>query len=96
MFIARISKGRTVKEFILGVLFVPSLITFFWITAFGSTSIQQALSGDPTILNAVEDNVATALFVFLENYPFAVILNVIGVVLIAGFLSLPQIQDLWW
>jgi choline/glycine/proline betaine transport protein len=85
MFIARISKGRTIKEFILGVLFVPSLITFFWITAFGSTSIQQALSGDPTILNAVEDNVATALFVFLENYPFAVILNVIGVILIAGF-----------
>lgn len=85
MFIARISKGRTIKEFILGVLIVPSLITFFWITAFGSTSIQQALTGDLAVLNAVEDNVATALFVFLEDYPFAVVLNVIGVILIAGF-----------
>jgi choline/glycine/proline betaine transport protein len=85
MFIARISKGRSIKEFILGVLIVPSLITFFWITAFGSTSIQQALVGDLTVLDAVEDNVATALFVFLEDYPFAVALNVIGVVLIAGF-----------
>ncbi len=85
MFIARISKGRTIKEFILGVLIVPSLITFFWITAFGSTSIQQALVGDLSVLNAVEDNVATALFVFFEDYPFAVVLNVIGVILIAGF-----------
>ena len=85
MFIARISKGRSIKEFILGVLIVPSLITFFWITAFGSTSIQQALVGDMSVLNAVDDNVATALFVFLEDYPFAVVLNVIGVVLIAGF-----------
>ena len=85
MFIARISKGRSIKEFILGVLFVPSLITFFWITAFGSTSIHQALWGDNTILNAVDENVATALFVFLEDYPFAIVLNIIGVILIAGF-----------
>ena len=85
MFIARISKGRSIKEFILGVLIVPSLITFFWITAFGSTSIQQALVGDDAVLNAVDENVATALFVFLEDYPFAVALNVIGVILIAGF-----------
>lgn len=85
MFIARISKGRTIREFVLGVLIVPSLITFFWISAFGSTSIQEALMGDQTIINAVDENVATALFVFLENYPFAVVLNIIGVVLIAGF-----------
>lgn len=85
MFIARISKGRTIREFILGVLLVPSLITFFWISAFGSTSIFQALGGDQNIVQAVEENVATALFVFLEDYPFAVILNVIGVILIAGF-----------
>jgi choline/glycine/proline betaine transport protein len=85
MFIARISKGRSIREFILGVLIVPSIITFFWISAFGSTSIQQALLGDDTIINAVDENVATALFVFLEDFPFAVVLNIIGVVLIAGF-----------
>ncbi|MDT0678085.1 BCCT family transporter [Autumnicola musiva] len=85
MFIARISKGRTIREFILGVLLVPSLITFFWISAFGSSSIQQALLGDENIVNAVNDNVATALFVFMEDFPFSVALNVIGVILIAGF-----------
>ncbi|MDT0687239.1 BCCT family transporter [Autumnicola psychrophila] len=85
MFIARISKGRSIREFILGVLIVPSLITFFWITAFGSTSIQQALLGNDTIVNAVNDNVATALFVFLEDFPFSGVLNIIAVILIAGF-----------
>lgn len=85
MFIARISKGRTVREFILGVLIVPSLVTFFWISAFGSTAIHQAILGDDTIVNAVNDNVATALFVFMEDYPFAFILNIIAVILIAGF-----------
>ncbi|SDL35521.1 choline/glycine/proline betaine transport protein [Salinimicrobium catena] len=85
MFIARISKGRSIREFILGVLIVPSVITFFWISAFGSTSIQQSLMGDETIINAVDENVATALFVFLEDFPFSVVLNIIGVVLIAGF-----------
>ncbi len=85
MFIARISKGRTVREFILGVLLVPSIVTFFWISAFGSTAIHEALLGDDTIINAVNDNVATALFVFLEDYPFAFILNIIAIILIAGF-----------
>ncbi|NNG11544.1 MAG: BCCT family transporter [Arenibacter sp.] len=85
MFIARISKGRTVREFILGVLIVPSIVTFFWISAFGSTAVHQALLGDDTIVNAVNDNVATALFVFLEDYPFAFVLNVIAIILIAGF-----------
>lgn len=85
MFIARISKGRTIKEFILGVLIVPTLVTFFWMSAFGSTSIQQALVGNDTIVNAVDTNIATALFVFLENYPFATVLNIVGIILIAGF-----------
>jgi len=85
MFIARISKGRTVKEFILGVLLVPSLVTFFWISAFGSSSLHMALLGDDTIINAVNDNVATALFVFIEDYPFSFVLNIVAIVLIAGF-----------
>ncbi|TYB71828.1 BCCT family transporter [Bizionia gelidisalsuginis] len=85
MFIARISKGRTVREFILGVLIVPSIVTFFWISAFGSTAIHQALLGNDTIVNAVNENVATALFVFMEDYPFAFILNIIAIILIAGF-----------
>lgn len=85
MFIARISKGRTVREFILGVLIAPSIVTFFWISTFGSTAIHEALLGNETIVEAVNNNIATALFVFLEDYPFAFILNIIAIILISGF-----------
>ncbi|MDT7827529.1 BCCT family transporter [Pricia sp. S334] len=84
MFIARISKGRTVREFILGVLLVPSLVTFFWMSAFGSVSIQQAMAGSG-IVEAVNSDVSTALFVFFEDYPLAAAINIVAVVLIAGF-----------
>ncbi|QTY25840.1 BCCT family transporter [Flavobacterium sp. CS20] len=85
MFIARVSKGRTIKEFVLGVLIVPTLVTFFWITAFGSSALHDVLGGETAIVNAVGEDVATALFVFLENFPFSSILSVIGIVLIIGF-----------
>ena len=85
MFIARISKGRTIREFILGVLLVPSLVTFFWMSTFGSVAIQQALGGDSSIVAAVQNDVATALFVFFEDYPLSMIINIVAVILIAGF-----------
>ncbi len=85
MFIARISKGRTIREFILGVLLVPSLVTFFWMSSFGSVAIEQALGGDGTIVTAVKDDIATALFVFFEDYPLSMVINVVAVILIAGF-----------
>lgn len=85
MFIARVSKGRTIKEFVLGVLIVPTLITFFWISAFGGTSLHEILGGNPTIADGVNKNVATALFVFLEDFPFSTALNIIAIVLIISF-----------
>lgn len=84
-FIARVSKGRTVKEFILGVLVVPSLLTFFWITAFGTSALDMILNGNETIATAVDNDVATALFIFFEDFPFTIALNVIGIILIIGF-----------
>jgi choline/glycine/proline betaine transport protein len=56
--------------------------------------VHQVLLGDDTIANAVNDNVATALFVFLEDYPFAFILNIIAIILIAGFVTSSD-SDLW-
>lgn len=85
MFIARISKGRTVREFILGVLLVPSVVTFFWMSTFGSSAIHQVMTGDANLITAVNDDVARALFVFFEDYPLSAIINVVAVVLIAGF-----------
>nr|MBI1229518.1 BCCT family transporter [Cytophagales bacterium] len=85
IFIARVSKGRTIREFVLGVLIAPTLLSFLWMTAFGSTALHETLAGDPTIADAVASDVSTALFVFFEQLPFSTILSVIGVLLIAGF-----------
>lgn len=85
MFIARISKGRTVKEFVLGVLIVPSIITFLWMSAFGGSAISLEMSGIGNIGDAVNDNVATALFVFLEQFPLEMVTSLIAIVLILSF-----------
>ncbi len=85
MFIARVSKGRTIREFVLGVLIVPSLLTFLWITAFGSTAIHEILSGDQAIANAVSQDISTALFVFFEQFPLSMVLSVVGIIMIIGF-----------
>ncbi|SHE76165.1 choline/glycine/proline betaine transport protein [Psychroflexus salarius] len=85
MFIARVSKGRTIKEFVLGVLIVPTLLTFFWMTAFGSTALEEVIGGNSILVQAVGDDIATALFVFFESFPFSSVLSIVGVVLIIGF-----------
>jgi choline/glycine/proline betaine transport protein len=84
-FIARISKGRTLKEFILGVLIVPTLITFFWVTAFGSSALDMVMNGNDAVAVAVDNDVATALFVFFEDFPFTMGLNIVAIILIMGF-----------
>lgn len=85
MFIARISKGRTIKEFVLGVLIVPSIVTFLWMSAFGGTAINLEMNGIGNIAEAVNENVATALFVFLEQFPLELITSVIAIILILSF-----------
>lgn len=86
MFIARVSKGRTIREFIVGVLFIPSGFTFLWMTVFGNTAIHH-IAGNKThqLAMAVSDNVSTALFVFLEAFPATSILSFIAVILVAIF-----------
>ena len=66
MFIARISRGRTVREFMLGVILVPCLVSFLWLTLFGGTALHMELYGDGGIVTAVNDNLTTALYVTLE------------------------------
>ena len=85
VFIARVSKGRTIKEFILGVLIAPSLLSFLWMTAFGSTALRETLAGNTTIADAVAADISTALFIFFEQLPFSTVLSVIGIILVAGF-----------
>jgi choline/glycine/proline betaine transport protein len=85
MFIARISKGRTVREFILGVLLVPSLLSFFWMSVFGGTAIYLQTNGIGDIASAVSTEVSTALFAMLEYLPWTQLLSVVGIILVTVF-----------
>lgn len=67
MFIARISRGRSFREFVAGVLLVPTGITIIWIGLFGGTALYQELFGQGGVIAAVDENVSTALFVMING-----------------------------
>jgi len=85
MFIARISRGRTVKEFILGVLIVPTIVTFFWMSSFGGTAIFLETTGIAEIAAAVEADQTTSLFVLLEQFPLSMITSFLAIILVLSF-----------
>ncbi|MET0064933.1 MAG: BCCT family transporter [Candidatus Thiodiazotropha sp.] len=85
MFIARISKGRTVKEFILGVILIPTLLSFVWMSVFGGSALFLQSHGMADIVSAVKDDVATAMFVMLNNFPLGELLSLVAVVLVVVF-----------
>lgn len=86
MFIARVSKGRTIREFIVGVLFVPAGFTFLWMTIFGNTAIHEiATNPASNLAGAVSSNVPVALFVFFEQFAIAPLLSTIAICLITTF-----------
>ena len=86
MFIARISRGRTIREFILGVLFIPAGFTFLWLSIFGNSALfieLDELGGE--ITSAVLSDMPTALYVFLERLPFAPVICLLATLLIVTF-----------
>ncbi len=85
MFIARISKGRTVREFILGVMVFPTLLSFLWMSAFGGSALWLQITGGADIASAVRQDVATALFVMLERFPLSRLTSFVGIVLVTVF-----------
>jgi choline/glycine/proline betaine transport protein len=86
MFIARISRGRTIREFVLSVLFVPTGFTFLWMTVFGNTAINMQLSGLTTgVSEAVASSVPLALFAFLEQFPAASFTSALATLLVVTF-----------
>jgi len=78
MFIARISRGRTIKEFVLGVLLAPTLLATFWISIFGNTAIFIELFGGGGVVEAVNKDITTALFTTMELMNLGTVLTVIG------------------
>ncbi len=85
MFIARISKGRTVKEFVLGVLIVPTILTFLWMSGFGGSALYLETGGIAEIAAAVEADQTTSLFVLLDQFPMAIITSFLAIVLVLSF-----------
>lgn len=85
MFIARISRGRTIREFVGGVLLVPVLFTFLWMTVFGNTAIDLDMTGAAPIAQTVANNLPVALFETLAALPFATITSLIATLLVITF-----------
>jgi glycine betaine transporter len=85
-FSARISKGRTIKEFIIGVLFIPTLGTFVWFSAFGGSALHLIHNlGNNALSEAVAADYTTALFAFFEYFPLGSLLSVLAVILVVTF-----------
>lgn len=84
IFIARISKGRTLRQLLLGVLVLPSLGTFFWFSVFGTSSFDIIDSWGS--YSGEFGNVFSSIFVFFENYPMASLLNFTTLFLLISFL----------
>lgn len=87
-FVARVSKGRTIREYVLGVLIVPPLLACAFIGVFGGAALHMELfSGSAgTLSSAVESNITSALFTFFDLMPFSNVLSVLAMGLIFVFL----------
>lgn len=85
LFIARISKGRTIREYILAVLLVPSVFIFLWMTVFGSGAIYIDRNVASGALSAIASNTDVLLFSFFEQFQLATPLCVLALMMIAVF-----------
>jgi glycine betaine transporter len=84
-FIARISRGRTIREFVGGVLLVPSVLCALWFATFGGAALFTDLFRDGQIAAAVKSDVTVALFVALEQFPWGGFLGLLAALLIVSF-----------
>ena len=89
VFVARISRGRTIREFTLGVLLIPVAILFLWFTAFGGSAVHMELMAaanpdivSPGLVEAVRADTGSAIFKLMENYPLTSAMNLLIVVMI--------------
>ena len=86
LFIAKISRGRTIREFVFGVMLVPTFFTFFWFAVFGDTALHMIMyEGYTSLITDVQNNQAIALFKLLENLPFTEFVSSLTVLLIITF-----------
>lgn len=85
-FIARVSRGRTIREFVIGVLLVPTIFGALWFTVFGGTAMYYDLQGTTNIAGQISQfGEEVALFSLLENFPLGTVLSLVSILLIAIF-----------
>lgn len=84
-FIARISRGRTIRQFIFGVLVIPTLFSCIWFSAFGGTALHMELFEGISISAAVAENSTTAIFAMLSNLPLSTFLSLISMLIVLIF-----------
>ncbi len=86
MFIARISRGRTIREFIFGVLIGPTVFTFFWMSVYGNSALREVLAdASAPLLDIAQNDPPLALFAFLDTLPFSAITSILAIVLVTTF-----------
>lgn len=85
-FVARISKGRTIKEFMIGAVFIPVLSAFAWFAVMGGSAIHLIQNlGQTALADAVKTDVTSALFKFLDYFPASTFISVLAIVLVLIF-----------
>ena len=86
LFIAKISRGRTIREFVVGVMLVPSLFTFLWFSIFGDTALNLIMNeGVTTLIADVQNDHAVALFKLFDQLPWSFFISLVTVFLIITF-----------
>ena len=85
LFIARISYGRSIREFLIGVVLIPSAIVFLWMGVFGNAALYQEFLDPNSLSTAINNDIAVSLFIFLEQYPFSQLLMGMAIVIILTF-----------
>ncbi|MED4203889.1 BCCT family transporter [Neobacillus mesonae] len=85
-FVARISKGRTIKEFMFGAVFIPVLGSFFWFSVMGGSALHLIQNmGKQALATAVSTDVTSALFKFFDYFPMGTFLSILAMVLVLVF-----------
>lgn len=87
IFIARISRGRTIREFVAGVLFAPTAFTLVWFGIFGLSAINVEMNGEVALAEQVQQDPSVAVFAFLEAFPLAEVASALSVVIIVIFFT---------
>lgn len=85
-FVARISKGRTIREYVAGVMIIPPLFACGWIAVLGGTALYSDLKNGTNIADAVNADVTSAIFATFETMPFSTLWSVLAILLIFTFL----------